>query len=201
MNRSEESNRARSLSALVEELEDEEDEDLLVLKKFRSEKKKHSRYQKKYIKSLSAEGKKNRDHRVARSSLQSPHKSVWVRVYESNSDSGLLTVTGLPRDAFEELLGYFAPIYLAHSPVGGIDGFCKEINTKIGRPHDLNAAGCLGLALSRTRTRGALWHLAVNFGLTISTAHDWLGLGLVLIFLSQSYNQEKNMFLYCKSAR
>ena len=50
MNRSEESNRARSLSALVEELEDEEDEDLLVLKKFRSEKKQHSRYQKKYIK-------------------------------------------------------------------------------------------------------------------------------------------------------
>ena len=46
MNRSEESNRARSLSALVEELEDEEDEDLLVLKKFRSEKKQHSRYQK-----------------------------------------------------------------------------------------------------------------------------------------------------------
>ena len=38
MNRSEESNRARSLSALVEELEDEEDEDLLILKKFRSEK-------------------------------------------------------------------------------------------------------------------------------------------------------------------
>jgi hypothetical protein len=122
---------------------------------------------------------------------------VWVRVYASNSDSGLLTVTGLPRDAFEELLGYFAPIYLAHSPFGGIDGFCKEINTKIG----LNAAGCLGLALAWTRARGALWHLAMNFGLTSSTAHDWLGLGLVLIFLSQSYNQEKVMFLYCKSAR
>ena len=58
MNRSEESNRARSLSALVEELKDEEDEDLLVLKKCPSEKKQHSRYQKKYIKSLSAEGKK-----------------------------------------------------------------------------------------------------------------------------------------------
>ena len=81
---------------------------------------------------------------------------------------------GLPRDAFEELLGYFAPIYLAHSPFGGIDGFCKEINTKIGRPRDLNAAGYLGLALAWTRTRGALWHLAVNFGLTSSTAHDWL---------------------------
>ena len=39
MNRSKERNRARSLSALVEELEDEEDEDLLVLKKFPSEKK------------------------------------------------------------------------------------------------------------------------------------------------------------------
>ena len=50
MNRSEESNRARSLSALVEELKDEEDEDLLVLKKFPSEEKQHSRYQKKYIK-------------------------------------------------------------------------------------------------------------------------------------------------------
>ena len=48
------------------------------------------------LKSLSAEGKQNRDRRVPRSGLQSPHKSVWVRVYESNSDSGLLTVTGLP---------------------------------------------------------------------------------------------------------
>ena len=144
MNRSEESNRARSLSALVEELEDEEDEDLLVLKKFRSEKKNILGIRTNILKSLSAEGKQNRDRRVPRRSLQSPHKSVWVRVYESNSDAGLLTVTRLPRDAFEELLGYFAPIYLAHSPFGGIDGFCKEINTKIG----LNAAGCLGLALA-----------------------------------------------------
>ena len=60
MNRSEESNRARSLSALVEELEDEEDEDFLVLKKFPSEKTTFKVSEKYILKVFLLKGKKSR---------------------------------------------------------------------------------------------------------------------------------------------
>ena len=48
---------------------------------------------------------------------------------------------------------------------------------RTGRPRSLDAAGCLGLVLAWSRTRGSLWNLAVNFGLTHSTAKNWLLFG------------------------
>ena len=173
--------RALLVALLEEEQEEEEDEeDLLLLSKLSEVGKKHSRYQKNYINSLSPTGKKNRDRRIPRESLQSPEESVWKSVYESDSDSGLLTVTGLTKAAFNELLTHFAPIYWSNSPFGGVDGFCKSMpldRRRTGRPRSLDAAGCLGLVLSWSRTRGSLWNLAVNFGLTSSTANDWLNFG------------------------
>jgi hypothetical protein len=93
--------RALLVALLEEEQEEEEDEeDLLLLSKLSEVGKKHSRYQKNYINSLSPTGKKNRDRRIPRESLQSPEESVWKSVYESDSDSGILTVTGLTKSSF-----------------------------------------------------------------------------------------------------
>ena len=103
--------RALLVALLEEEQEEEDEEDLLLLSKLSEVEKKHSRYQKNYINSLSPTGKKNRDRRIPRESLQSPEESVWKSVYESDSDSGLLTVTGLTKAAFNELLTHFSPIY------------------------------------------------------------------------------------------
>ena len=85
----------------------------LMLKK---KKKKHSRYQKRFYKSLLAVDQQLRDRRLPRMALQEPSSSSWKTLLRSGSDQAMITLTDLNFETFRWLLERFRPLYEQHSP-------------------------------------------------------------------------------------
>jgi hypothetical protein len=54
----------------------------------------HSRYKKLFYRSLSIEDRQLRQQRIPRISLQDSHQSSWRRLYHSENDQALITLTG-----------------------------------------------------------------------------------------------------------
>jgi hypothetical protein len=60
---------------------------------------KHSRYRKDYYNSLDAEAKQIRQRRFGRDSLLNQKRSPWRKLYRSNDDQGMITLTGFDFNA------------------------------------------------------------------------------------------------------
>eukprot|EP00563_Minutocellus_polymorphus_P004199 CAMPEP_0181033814 /NCGR_PEP_ID=MMETSP1070-20121207/7455_1 /TAXON_ID=265543 /ORGANISM="Minutocellus polymorphus, Strain NH13" /LENGTH=444 /DNA_ID=CAMNT_0023111261 /DNA_START=127 /DNA_END=1457 /DNA_ORIENTATION=+ len=137
----------------------------------------HSRYRKTYYRNLHGAARRLRDRRIPRAATLSPASSPWQCLYDSGNEQALVTATGLDHAAFSRLLSEFEPLYREYT----VDRYTGDIRPRKarggGRPRLLNAAGCLGLTLMWTRTRGAEWHLAIVFGTTGTPTSFWIRFG------------------------
>jgi hypothetical protein len=84
---------------------------------------KHSRYRKDFYLTLSDESKRVRQRRLPRMSLLSPHNSPWRKLYNSQSDQGMITLTGFDYVSFNALSKKFACLFNKYTP------FKKDDNT------------------------------------------------------------------------
>mgnify|MGYP006199202059 CR=1 FL=1 len=139
---------------------------LLVLEKLEKSRRCLSRNRRLFRYTSSEWDRYIRQRRIPRSSLLSVSRSAWRKVYHSNDDQSMITLTGFDVRSFHYLLALFAPVFEEYSPFGDENGFIGKKKTKRGRPHQIQAIDCLGLLLSWTRTRGSLMSLQLVFGMT-----------------------------------
>ena len=78
----------------------------------------HSRYRKVFYRGLSRASKRLRDRRIPRVALQDPSRSAWNKLYTSNSDQALITLTGLNHPTFGWLLYEFDTLFKKYTPFG-----------------------------------------------------------------------------------
>lgn len=135
----------------------------------------HSRYQKCFYRALSAEERRLRQRRIPRESLHDVEDSAWRRLYYSYNNQALITATGLDHGTFDYLLSKFQPIFDSTTPFGNNDDFIKT-STR-GRRRKVTAIDCLGLVLFWTRTRGSVFPLQMDFGLTMTNLSKYLRFG------------------------
>ena len=142
------------LSLLLNELSPEE----------RIRKKRKERYE-----SLTEEEKQKRQRKVPAPSLLPPHLSPWYQIYHGNQDQAFVTVTGLDRPRFLDLLQGFTSIFNDYSPYSMPEdgGFVRELPRKDGRgrPRKISSHACLALVLYWTRTTCYQWTLGPFFGI------------------------------------
>jgi hypothetical protein len=139
----------------------------------------HSRYQKRFLRALSHEERRLRQRRIPHISLQDAHKSSWRRLYHSENDQALVTLTGFDHATFHHLLQLFEPIFDNYTPFG--DGDCIQKISPRGRKRTVTALDILGLVLAWTRTRGALLALQLHFGLSMTNLTAYLRFGRRII--------------------
>ena len=135
----------------------------------------HSRYQKRFHRALSHEERQLRQRRIPRISLQDAHNSSWRRLYYSDNDPALITLTGLDHVTFQYLLALFQPIFDKYTPFG--DGDDIEKKSSRGQKRTVIAFDILGLVLAWTRTRGSLLSLQLHFGLSMTNLTTYLRFG------------------------
>ncbi len=139
--------------------------------------KKHSRYRKKFLKSLSEEERRLRSRKIPRASLLTLDMSPWRTLLASNVDQSLITMTGFDGASFASLLQKFAPLFDEYTPFNTSHILLKQDPSKEGRPRKVRPEDCLGLVLVWTRTRGSLTTLQLIFGMTCSNLCMYLRFG------------------------
>jgi hypothetical protein len=75
----------------------------------------HSRYAKRYYKSLSIREKRNRSRCVPHRALQDPQHSAWRKLLWSNDDQSLITLTGFNRQTYDWLNNLYSPFTTIHT--------------------------------------------------------------------------------------
>jgi hypothetical protein len=133
---------------------------------------------------LDKEGRRRRARNLPLKSIPSPGEAPWAKVYNSNDDGSLITVTGFDFSGFNYLLGLFTPLFATHTPWhkvnGESDGFlyCRiNQNERRGRKRKINPTACLGLVLAWYRFRGSEFILQGWFGFTGCHLNVWLRFG------------------------
>jgi hypothetical protein len=127
----------------------------------------HSRYAKRYYKSLSICEQYNRSRWVPWRAVQDPQFSACQKLLSSNDDQSLITLTGFNCQTFNWLNESFTPYCNTHSPHVSKSGSIIPVpNNGYGCLRLMLAADCLGLCLAWTRTTGPLFLLHVVFGMT-----------------------------------
>ena len=139
--------------------------------------KKHSRYRKKFLKSLSEEERRLRSRKIPRASLLTLDMSPWRTLIASNVDQSLITMTGFDGASFASILQKFAPLFDEYTPFNTSHILLKQDPSKGGRPRKVRPEDCLGLVLVWTRTRGSLTALQLIFGMTCSNLCMYLRFG------------------------
>ncbi len=78
--------------------------------------KKHSRYRKKFLKSLSEEERRLCSRKIPSASLLTLDMSPWRNLLASDVDQSLITMTGFDGASFEFLSQKFAPLFDEYTP-------------------------------------------------------------------------------------
>jgi hypothetical protein len=107
---------------------------------------------------LDVEGHHCRDCRLLQMMLLLPTKETtpWQKLYASGHDPALITGTGLDYECFGELLHLFQHYFNDFTP-WAVNGYIKPRLTETrGRKQMVDAATCMSLALTYTRTNGSL---------------------------------------------
>ncbi len=136
----------------------------------------HSRYRKDFQRSLDSFHRRLRQRKIPRCCLQDQSVSAWQRLYESQNDQGLITLTGFDCSTFDSLCALFAPVFDSYTPfvASGSSCFERKKHVNKGRPRKIRPEDCLGLVLAWTRTRGSLMVLQLIFGMTYTNLDDYL---------------------------
>jgi hypothetical protein len=101
--------------------------------------------------------------------------SSWRRLYYSENDQALITLTGLDHATFQHLLHLFQPVFDNYTPFG--EGDTIEKISPRGRKRAVMALDILGLVLAWTRTRGSLLSLQLHFGMSMTNLATYLRFG------------------------
>ena len=133
-----------------------------------------SRYQKSCRFQQSEYERYIRQRRIPRHSLLPVSKSPWQRVYSSQDDQAMITLTGFDVNSFHYLCSVFAPMCETYSPFVNKDGYIVKKRSRAGRPRQMRSEDCLGLVLAWTRTRGSLMVLQLIFGTTMTPTCKYL---------------------------
>ena len=120
-----------------------------------------------FYKKLSRPFRVKRIRRIYRRALGEYTESPFMRLYLSRCDQSMITYTGFNCEAFEMLLQLFRPYFLQYTPYSP-DGNIRKVISTNGRKRKISAEVCLGLVLAWTRSRGNLFPLQMDFGLTYS---------------------------------
>lgn len=122
-----------------------------------------------FLNSLSLDGRRRRQRRVARVALQAPRYSAFITLFLSGCDSSLITVYSVDHTEFRSLLSIFKPLYNQYSPYSD-NGSIRMMNlsTFRERTRSMNALQCLGLILMWTQSCGNVSFLCMIFGITDS---------------------------------
>ena len=137
------------------------------------EERRHSRYKKRFLHSLGAEGRQIRQRRIPRASLLNQNASPWRKLYYSYNNQALITVTGMSYHAFEYLVNKFTWYFNNYTPFNG--RVTKKGNC--GRRRKIDAIDCLGLVLVWTCTRGSFYALQMIFVLSMTNLCEYLRFG------------------------
>ena len=76
----------------------------------------HSRNRKAFYKKLSAAEKRRRDRRIPRVALHFPKVSAWRKLYSSDNDQAMITLTGFDHATFGWVLSMFSAVYDRYTP-------------------------------------------------------------------------------------
>ena len=133
-----------------------------------------------FYKKLSRPFRVKRIRRITRRALGEYTESPFMRLYLSRCDQSMITYTGFNCEAFEMLLQLFRPYFLQYTPYSP-DGNIRKVKSTNGRKRKISAEVCLGLVLAWTRSRGNLFPLQMDFGLTYSPLCLWLRFGIRVV--------------------
>lgn len=116
------------------------------------------------------------EKRIPRSALIDPQASPWEKLYVSGDTQSFITVVGLDKPAFDNLLRLFQPYYQKYTPHSDNDYVVRFANedSKRGRPRKINVKSCLALCLAYYRFKGSYYALQGWFGLTHTSISRWI---------------------------
>jgi hypothetical protein len=138
----------------------------------------HSRYKKRFLKSLSIAQRRIRYNRIPRTALLSPAESAWRKIHRSENDQAMVTLTGFDYATFEELNTKFQPLFDGYTPFSRNETHIVPMRGyRQGRPRSCTSRDCLALNLAWTRTRGGTKILSIIFGITQSPLERYLLFG------------------------
>ena len=139
--------------------------------------KKHSRYRKKFLKSISEEERRLCSRKIPHALLLTLDMSLWRNLLASEVDQALITMTGFDGVSFASLLQKFAPLFDNYTPFNTSHILLKQDPSKGGRPRKVRPEDYLGLVIVWTHTRGSLTALQLIFGMTCSNLCMYLRFG------------------------
>ena len=136
----------------------------------------NSWYQKQFQQSLPAEEKRLRQRRIHRDALLDVGTSPWRKLFYSYNNQSLITVTGVDHETFEYLLQKFKPYFDQFTPFGDMDDEIEK-HKKLGQRQAVTAVDGLGIVLAWTRTRGSVYFLQIQFGMSMTNLCMYLWFG------------------------
>ena len=110
----------------------------------------HSRNRKAFYKKLSAAEKRRRDRRIPCVALHFPKESAWRKLYSSDNDQAMITLTGFNHATFVWVLSMFSTVYDRYTPYSQSWEIIKlrwRPNQKRGRHDSLQHVIVLGYIL------------------------------------------------------
>ena len=121
-----------------------------------------------------------RIRRITRRALMDPFSSAFLKLYNSQCTQSLISYTGFDYESFNSLLLLFTPYFEEFTPYSDEGGIVRVRHGK-GRKRMISPIICLGLVLAWTWTRGNLFSLQLDFGLSHSCLCLWLRFGMRII--------------------
>jgi hypothetical protein len=121
-----------------------------------------------------------RIRRITRRALVDPSLSPFLKLYNSQCTQSMIMYTGFDYDSFNSLLLLFTPYFEEFTPYS-INGGIVRMRRGKGRKRMISPIVCLGLVLAWTRTRGNVFSLQLDFGLSHSCLNLWLRFGMRIV--------------------
>jgi hypothetical protein len=109
-----------------------------------------------------------------------PFSTPFLKLYHFQCTQSMITYTGFDHESFNSLLLLFTPYFEQFSPYSDKGGIIR-IRQERERKRMLSPLICLRLVLAWIRSRGNLFLLQLNFGLSHSCLTLWLRFGMRII--------------------
>jgi hypothetical protein len=114
-----------------------------------------------------------RVHHISRWALLDPMETGFIKLYQSGCTQSMITYTGFDYASFDTLLALFQPYFNQLTPYSD-HGHIRKLRKSNGQKRKVTALICLGLVLCWTRTKGPLYSLQMDFGMSHSCLILWL---------------------------
>ncbi len=117
---------------------------------------------------------------ISRRELMDHFPPAFIKLYNSQCTQSLITYTGFDYESFNLLLLLFTPYFVEFTPYSDEGGIVRMRRGR-GRKRMISPLICLGLVLALTRSRGNVFSLQLDFGLSHSCLTLWLRFGMRIV--------------------